>query len=75
MPQVVGENLGGLHPGPGAEPFHLGPDVGAVQGAARPADEYRAGADSPPGAVGPQKAAQLLRQQHHAASALVGDEY
>ena len=29
MPEVVGENLGGLHPGFGAQRFHFPPDLAA----------------------------------------------
>ena len=73
MPQVVGEDLGALHPRLAAEPFHLRPDVLPVQ---RPS---AAGAEDHPGGNGPlpgvlfQPLAELPGQEDGPHLSLQGD--
>ena len=73
MPQVVREYLPRLHPGALAKFFHVPPDVGSVQGPPIPADKHRSGGDFLLLEVVLQELAQLVRQEHGAALALVAD--
>ena len=73
VPEVVGEDLARRHAGALAEGLHIPPDVRPVQRPPVPREKHRSGGDFLFLQVGFQQAAQLVRQEHRPALALVAD--
>ena len=73
VPQVVGKDLGGLHPGPGAQRLHLRPDLPAGKAAAASGEKDLAGGGLLLPGVLQQLPAQLAGQQDGADLALQAD--
>ena len=71
--QVVGEDLGGLHPRPGAQGLHLRPDLFPGQAPSASGEKDLTGGDFLSPGVFEQLPAQLARQQDGADLALEGD--
>ena len=70
MPQVMGEDLPGVHAGKAAQPLHRRPNLFAVHGPSASGEEELAGGDFFASGVFQQLAAQLAGQQDGAYFAL-----